>query len=327
MIPVNDISNDWYISVIPVNDISKHSMFDFRLKVFDTVARRLSFTKAADELFITQPAVTKHIKQLENYFKLPLFERKGNTVTLTNAGELLLKHTESLQEISRRLEFEISLLKESHKGCLRLGASTTVFQYVLPPILARFKKSYKDVQLQMLHANTEHIEQALLRKEIELGVIEGDSKRRDIHYTPFARDEIVLVSSAKNPLAKKDEIRLDELPSIPLLLREPGSGTLEVVLNALQKADIKVSGLNVEMYLGSSEAIKSYLLHSTCMAFISRHAVLKEVDSGCLKIVAIKRFSVPRQFFFITHPGPEGGLTALFMRFALLNYNVQSLTL
>ncbi|NMW20851.1 MAG: LysR family transcriptional regulator [Chlorobiaceae bacterium] len=302
-------------------------MFDFRLKVFDTVARRLSFTKAADELFITQPAVTKHIKQLENYFKLPLFERKGNTVTLTNAGELLLKHTESLQEISRRLEFEISLLKESHKGCLRLGASTTVFQYVLPPILARFKKSYKDVQLQMLHANTEHIEQALLRKEIELGVIEGDSKRRDIHYTPFARDEIVLVSSAKNPLAKKDEIRLDELPSIPLLLREPGSGTLEVVLNALQKADIKVSGLNVEMYLGSSEAIKSYLLHSTCMAFISRHAVLKEVDSGCLKIVAIKRFSVPRQFFFITHPGPEGGLTALFMRFALLNYNVQSLTL
>jgi len=302
-------------------------MFDFRLKVFDTVARRLSFTKAADELFITQPAVTKHIKQLENYFKLPLFERKGNTVTLTNAGELLLKHTESLQEISRRLEFEISLLKESHKGCLRLGASTTVFQYVLPPILARFKKSYKDVQLQMLHANTEHIEQALLRKEIELGVIEGDSKRRDIHYTPFARDEIVLVSSAKNPLAKKDEIRLDELPSIPLLLREPGSGTLEVVLNALQKADIKVSGLNVEMYLGSSEAIKSYLLHSTCMAFISRHAVLKEVDSGCLKIVAIKLFSVPRQFFFITHPGPEGGLTALFMRFALLNYNVQSLTL
>ena len=297
-------------------------MFDFRLKVFDTVARRLSFTKAADELYITQPAVTKHIKQLENHFKLPLFERKGNTVSLTTAGQLLLKHTESLQEISRRLEYEINLLNESHKGSLKLGASTTVFQYVLPPLLARFKSSYKDVQLQMLHANTEHIEQALLRKEIELGVIEGDSKRRDIHYTPFARDEIVLVSSAKNPLAKKDEIRIDELRTIPLLLREPGSGTLEVVINALQKADIKVSGLNVEMYLGSSEAIKSYLLHSSCMAFISRHAVLKEVESGCLKILSIKRFSIPRQFFFITPPGPEGGLSVVFMRFALLNYNL-----
>jgi DNA-binding transcriptional LysR family regulator len=297
-------------------------MFDFRLKVFDTVARRLSFTKAADELCITQPAVTKHIKQLENHFKLPLFERKGNTVSLTTAGQLLLKHTESLQEISRRLEYEINLLHESHKGSLKLGASTTVFQYVLPPLLARFHSSYKDVHLQMLHANTEHIEQALIRKEIELGVIEGDSKRRDIQYTPFARDEIVLVSSAKNPLAKKDEIRIEELKAIPLLLREPGSGTLEVVINALQKADIKVSGLNVEMYLGSSEAIKSYLLHSNCMAFISRHAVLKEVDSGCLKLLTIKRFSIPRQFFFITPPGPEGGLSGLFMKFALLNYNL-----
>ena len=297
-------------------------MFEFRLKVFDTVARRLSFTKAADELCITQPAVTKHIKQLENHFKLPLFERKGNTVALTTAGQLLLKHTESLQEISRRLEYEINLLHESHKGSLKLGASTTVFQYVLPPLLARFHSSYKDVHLQMLHANTEHIEQALLRKEIELGVIEGDSKRRDIQYTPFARDEIVLVSSAKNPLAKKDEIRIEELKAIPLLLREPGSGTLEVVINALQKADIKVSGLNVEMYLGSSEAIKSYLLHSNCMAFISRHAVLKEVDSGCLKLLTIKRFSIPRQFFFITPPGPEGGLSGLFMKFALLNYNL-----
>ena len=297
-------------------------MFDFRLKVFDTVARRLSFTKAADELCITQPAVTKHIKQLENHFKLPLFERKGNTVALTTAGQLLLKHTESLQEISRRLEYEINLLHESHKGSLKLGASTTVFQYVLPPLLARFHSSYKDVHLQMLHANTEHIEQALIRKEIELGVIEGDSKRRDIQYTSFARDEIVLVSSAKNPLAKKDEIRIEELKAIPLLLREPGSGTLEVVINALQKADIKVSGLNVEMYLGSSEAIKSYLLHSNCMAFISRHAVLKEVDSGCLKLLTIKRFSIPRQFFFITPPGPEGGLSGLFMKFALLNYNL-----
>jgi len=220
------------------------------------------------------------------------------------------------------LEYEINLLHESHKGTLKLGASTTVFQYVLPPLLARFNSSYKDVQLQMLHANTEHIEQALLRKEIELGVIEGDSRRRDIQYTPFARDEIVLVSSAKNPLAKKDEIRIDELKAMPLLLREPGSGTLEVVINALQKADIKVSGLNVEMYLGSSEAIKSYLLHSTCMAFISRHAVLKEVESGCLKILTIKRFSIPRQFFFITPSGPEGGLSGLFMKFTLLNYNL-----
>ncbi|NTV47101.1 MAG: LysR family transcriptional regulator [Chlorobiales bacterium] len=297
-------------------------MFDFRLKVFDTVARRLSFTKAAEELFITQPAVTKHIKELENHFKLSLFERNGNKVSLTPGGQLLLKHTESLLEISRQLEFELNLLNESHKGRLKLGASTTIAQYVLPPLLAKFHRMYKDVQLHMLNANTEQVEQALLRKEIDLGVIEGDSKRREIHYTPFATDEIILVSSTKNPLAKKDEIRAEELKMIPLLLREPGSGTLEVVSHALKTLGIKLSDLNVEMYLASSEAIKTYLMHSDCMAFISKHAVLKEVETNCLKVITIKKLSIHRQFFFITPQGPKAGLPGVFMRFAIQNYKI-----
>lgn len=294
-------------------------MFDYRLKVFYTVARRLSFTKAADELCISQPAVTKHIKQLESHFKLLLFERTGNAVSLTTAGQLLVKHTESLQEITRQLEYEINLLHESHKGCLNLGASTTIFQYVLPPLLARFHGAYRDVQLHMLHANTEQIEQALLRKEIELGVIEGDSRRRDIFYTPFARDEIVLVSSAKNPLAKKEEIRKEELCTISLLLREPGSGTLEVITHALKESGIRLSDLKVEMYLGSSEAIKSYLMHSNAMAFLSRHAVLQETESGVLKIITIRKLPINRHFFFITPPGPQSGMGEVFMRFALFS--------
>lgn len=295
-------------------------MFDFRLKVFDTVARRLNFTKAAEELYITQPAVTKHIKELESYFKLPLFERNGNKVALTPAGQLLQKHTESLLELSRQLEYEISRLNESHKGRLNLGASTTIAQYVLPPILAKFRRIYKDVQLNMLNANTEQIEQALLRREIDLGIIEGESRRREIHYTPFTTDEIVLVSSIKNQLAKKEEIKVEDLKTIPLLMREPGSGTLEVVTHALKKFGMKLSGLNVEMYLASSEAIKTYLMHSECMAFISKHAVLKEVETNCLKIITIKKLTIHRKFFFITPQGPEAELPGVFMRFALQNY-------
>ncbi|ACF14295.1 transcriptional regulator, LysR family [Chloroherpeton thalassium ATCC 35110] len=295
-------------------------MFDFRLKVFDTVARRLNFTKAAEELYISQPAVTKHIKELEKHFKQPLFERNGNKVALTLAGQMLLKHTDAMLEISKQLEYELNLLNESHKGRLKLGASTTLAQYVLPPILAKFHGVYKEVQLRMITANTEHIEQALLKKEIELGVIEGESKRREIHYTPFARDEIVLVSSAKNPLAKKDELKPDDLEKIPLLLREPGSGTLEVVIHALKKSGINISKLNVEMYLGSTESIKSYLMHSNCLSFISKHAVLKELEAGSLKQMAIKKLQIPRQFFFISRQGADGGLPSAFMRFALQNY-------
>ncbi len=296
-------------------------MFDYRLKVFDTVARRLSFTKAAEELCITQPAVSKHVHELERQFGIQLFERKGNRIVLTQSGLMILKYTESLREISRQLEYEINLLKETHRGYLKLGASTTIAQYVLPPLLARFHHRYKDVQLHMLNANTEQIELALLQREIELGVIEGDSKRKEIHYTPFTMDEIVLVSSAKNPLAKKGEISIEKLAAIPMLLRESGSGTLEVIVHALKNHGMKVSDLNIEMYLGSSEAIKSYLIHSNCMAFISQHAVIKEVEAGSLKIISLKKLSIQRHFYFITLHGTEGGLPEVFMRFADQNYS------
>jgi len=295
-------------------------MIDFRLKVFDTVARRLSFTKAAEELCITQPAVTKHIKELERQMKLQLFERKGNRVTLSEGGRILLKHTEAMQEISRQLQYDIDLLHEAHRGSLNLGASTTIAQYVIPPLLARFRRVYTDVNLNMINANTEQIENALLQRTISLGVIEGDSKRREINYTPFTRDELLLVCSSKHPHANRDEIRLDELRSIPLLLREPGSGTLEVILHGLKDAGISLSEMTIEMHLGSSESIKSYLLHSNCMAFISQHAVEKELAEGLLKVISVRKFSIHRQLFFITHQGQSSGLPDLFMRFAMQNY-------
>ncbi|QHT70631.1 LysR family transcriptional regulator [Rhodocytophaga rosea] len=297
-------------------------MFDFRLKVFYTVARRLNFTKAAEELLISQPAVTNHIKELESQFNQALFERRGNKVLLTAAGKVLLKHTEAIQEIYRQIEFDLGRLNQSFQGVLHVGASTSIAQYVLPPFLARFHRLHLEVKVELFNGNTELIEQALLDKQIEVGVIEGKSKRRELHYTPFLKDEIVLVCSSKNPLAKKEEISLEQLTKIPLLLREPGSGTLEVIADALKQKGIRLSDLLVEMQLGSTEAIKSYLQHSDCIAFLSLHAILKELESGTIKIIEIKKFSIHRTFYFITPQGQEGGLPALFIRFLLQNHNL-----
>ncbi|NNE75447.1 MAG: LysR family transcriptional regulator, partial [Pricia sp.] len=218
-------------------------MLDFRLKVFYTVARRLNFTKAAEELLISQPAVTKHIKELESQFNLALFDRKGNKVALSPAGEVLLKHAEDIMEIYRQIEFDLNQFNQTLKGVLHIGSSTSITQYILPPLLARFHRMHQDVKVELFNGNSEQIEQALLNKSIELGVVEGKSKRREIHYTPFLKDEIVLVCSSKNPLVKKDEIRLGELKNIPLLLREPGSGTLEVIANALKQKGISLADL------------------------------------------------------------------------------------
>ena len=147
-------------------------MFDFRLRVFDTVAKRGNFTKAASELNITQPAVTKHIKEIERLLNTKLFDRNGTKIKLTVSGEILLKYTQKLFGVYRALEFEINQLNQQHKGTLRIGASTTIAQYVLPPLLAEFHKQYQDIKVILSIQNTEIVEQLLEHKKIDLGCIE-----------------------------------------------------------------------------------------------------------------------------------------------------------
>jgi len=291
-------------------------MFDFRLQVFNTVAKRLNFTKAAEELFITQPAVTKHIQEIENYFKLKLFERNGTKIKLTPAGETLLHHTDQLFAVYSNLEFELNTFAQQQKGKLRIGASTTVAQYVLPPILAAFHKKFKDIKITLTINNTEKIEEALQNKNIELGIIEGQSKNNLFKYTEFVKDELVLVANINHPLAKKDMIKPEELLKIPLLLREPGSGTLEVIAHSLKPLGIKISQLQNEMQLGSTESMKLYLLNSDAMAFLSIHSILKELQHKECCIIDVKGLNIERHFYFIQQHGQSEALPDLFMKFA-----------
>lgn len=291
-------------------------MFDFRLHVFHTVAKRLSFTRAAEELCITQPAVTKHIHELETHFKVMLFERKGSKITLTPAGQTLLLQTEVLQQHYRDLEFEMGNHARRHKGRLRIGASTTVAQYVLPQVLAAFRKKFPEVTISLSADNTEHIERSLINQEIDLGVIEGHSRKAQIRYTQFLKDELVLVARMGNPLAATQHITPENLKQVPLLLREPGSGTLEVLAHALKPLGIKVSDLKKEMQLSSTESIKRYLLHSDCMAFVSVYAVLEELRHKQCCIIDINGLDINRHFYFIERQGQAAALPELFRKFA-----------
>ncbi len=297
-------------------------MFDFRLKVFYTVAKRLSFTKAAADLFITQPAVTKHIQELEQHFKVQLFERQGNGIKLTQQGQVMLQYTEQLLAIYRNMEFDLNSFSHTHKGLLRLGASTTISQYVIPSALAAFHKKYKDVEVKLLNGNTEQIEQALLNSDTDLGLIEGESKTKGIKYTRYVKDEIVLISHINHPLAKKTAITLDELKEIPLLVREAGSGTLDVIAHALKNIGLNFSQLSIEMELGSTEAIKTYLRNSDCMAFLSVHSVFTELSGNVFRIIDVAGLSIERFFYFIERQGTSEQLAHLFMTFAK-QYNLK----
>ena len=296
---------------------------DFRLKVFYTVANRLSFTKAATELFITQPAISKHIQELEEQYKIKLFERNGSKISLTNAGEVLLKHSKNIFEIYREIDFDMSSLINERTGLLRVGASTTISQYIIPPLLARFHKKMENIKVNLLNGNTEQIESALLNKEIEIGIVEGQSKNKSIKYTQFLKDELVLVCKSSHSLLNKDECTAADLKKMNFLIREQGSGTLEVIEHALKSLELKFSDLNIEMQLGSTESIKSYLLNSDCVAFMSIHAIEKELKNDELTILDVKNLSLERYFYIINLQGKNDSLSNLFIKIISSYYNLE----
>lgn len=290
-------------------------MSDFRLKVFYSVAKHLSFTQASKELYISQPAITKHIRELESLYGVRLFDRLGNKISLTDAGKLMLEHCEQILAAYRRLEYDMNLLKNEWTGDLRLGASTTISQYVLPPILARFTEKYPKVNVTLMDTNSRNIEQALQNHDIDLGLVEGVFRLPSLKYEPFLHDELVPVVGIQSKLAQKDEIGLDELQQLPLVLRERGSGTLDAIEMAFDEVGLKLSSMNVRLYLGGTESIKSFLRCSDSLGIVSLQAVAPELRRGDFKIIDIKGMQIKRHFCFVHLQGQEELSSINFMRF------------
>lgn len=292
-------------------------MTDFRLKTFCAVARHLSYTKAAEELRITQPAVTKHIHELEIQYKVRLFERMGNRIAITHAGEVLLKHCIDILNEYSKLNFVMNMLHGEHTGNLRIGASTTIAQYVLPPILAKFTSKFPDIKVSLVSGNSSEIETELANHHIDLGLIEGDKRLPNMKYTHLMDDELVVMTSVKSCFAKYEEMSLEQLRTAPLVLREAGSGTLSVISTTLGKHGIKISDLNVRMQLGSSESIKLFLDHADALSIISFRCATRELVNGTFKIIEIPELEMKRELAFIQLQGDEEGLPTLLMQFAL----------
>ena len=269
-------------------------MIDFRLKVFCSVAHNLSFTKASKELYVSQPAISKHIQELETEYSTRLFERMGTHITLTPEGELLLSHAEKILKQYKQLDFEMNLLSQQHIGELRLGASTTIAQYVLPAYLATFQQKFKQIKLSLINGNTRDIEKALEEHRIDLGLIEGCSRQNYLHYTPFMRDELVCITSTRSRLAQYDEITVDELRKLPLVIRESGSGSLEVLEKALALHQLKLAQLNIIMQMGTTEGIKRFLYNTDSVGVVSIQAVSSDIAEGRLKVIDISDFNCER---------------------------------
>jgi DNA-binding transcriptional LysR family regulator len=293
--------------------------------VFLEVARQLSFSRASQVLFISQPAISKHIKFLENYYKCRLFERKGIQIQITPAGILLMERVLHIKNIQEETEFQItSISNETEaRGTLKLGASTTVALYILPRILSVFHKKYPELEISLLNRNSEIVLAALIDQEINLGIVEQRSKLTNIVYHPFISDKVIAVCNKSSPIAKKKSYSLRAILNMPVALRERGSGTLDALQFSLEKNKISLNELNVKVRLGGTEALKNFLVESECLGFLPKRSVLKELADKELTEINFEGLNIERNFYFIQRKGESSELTKTFIKIARASHNVR----
>lgn len=293
------------------------SLENFRLVVFRAVAEKLSFRKAGEELYLTQPAVSLQIKALEEDLGVSLFHRAGGRIALTPAGKLLLECAEQVNSLLAEAEHGIAALRGEHAGQLALGASTTIAQYVLPRVLGDFRRAHPEVHPTLISGNTEQIVTAVQKQRIAFGLIEGPARSRDVRTEPFLTDELVLIVSTAHEWAERKSIGSAEIAAMPLLMRERGSGTRHILEMALERQGLKLNSLEIVMELDSTEAIKSAVEAGLGIGFVSRWAIAKDLRLGnSFKIVEVEGLSIKRQFLVAYASGPEQqGLSVEFRRF------------
>lgn len=282
------------------------------------MAANLSFSKAAKNLYISQPAVSKHVQLLESQYNCALFERTGHSIRLTELGKIIYDYLLEAKEIQRKIEFEVSSTKEASEatGSLKVGSSTTVTLYILPSILSAFHNALPKVSLQVVNRNTENIIQALLEKQIDVGIVEVENKVNSISYDYFTTDKVIAVCSCKSQLAKTKKLTVTDLQHIDVVLREVGSGTLSALTRELAKQQLAISALSPKIRLGGTEALKNFIIADMSLGFLPQHAVKKELQRGELIEIPIENLEIKRNFYFITRRGENFELIKKFIRFA-----------
>ncbi|RZU41283.1 LysR family transcriptional regulator [Edaphobacter modestus] len=290
---------------------------NFRIRVFRAVAHHLNFSRAAEELLLTQPAVTQQIKALEDEFGVPLFDRGGGHITLTVGGKALLPFAERIKNLSDEAIGAVAEAFGQQAGELSLGASQTIGQYLLPTFVAGFRRTNPKIKVTARSGNTDEMIEALLARQIHLALIEGPERRKDVHIEPFMEDHMVLVVPATHGWANH-EVSLEDLKSEPLLVREFGSGSRRVVEQALSKAGIKTKDLILSMELDSTEGLLSAVEAGLGVTFVSRWAVRNQLSLGTLKVARIQGLKLSRRFSMAYAAGPAPtGIMATFRSFLL----------
>jgi len=273
-------------------------MSDRRLQVFHTVARVLNFTRAAEILHMTQPAVTHQIRQLEADFNTRLFDRVNNKIALTPAGEQVLDYASRILSLYDDMHESVKLMTGDRSGLLTLGASTTIAEYMLPELLGGFRHEFPDVHVRLRVANTDAIVALVADSSIDLGIVEGEVQKQHLVVEDCQMDKLVVIMPSDHALVKKLSVEPGELALYPYIQREAGSGTRSVIASYLQQHGMSEDLLQNSFELGSTEAIKGAVQAGMGISIVSETTVKKEVELGLLVMKPLSP-SLLRPFYFV----------------------------
>ncbi|MBA5850168.1 LysR family transcriptional regulator [Clostridium sp. cel8] len=273
-------------------------MLDIKLLTFITVAKTKNYTKSAEILNITQPAVSQHIKYLEDEYGVHLIKRNGREFELTEEGLILLKYAEEIESLYSAVKMRL----KNKSGIIRtynVGASKTIGGYVLPQVIAKYKRMYPNIHILLQVNNTEEILEKLLSGKLDFALVEGMFDKNKFKFKKLKDDELVLAVSPESDFARKKQVDIEEILSGDLILREKGSGTRKILEDKLMKIGYNLNNSNGYMEIGSISAIKLLIESNLGYSIISRETIKKELEQNTIREVKIKGVNILREFNFV----------------------------
>ncbi len=274
-----------------------------QIEIFCSIVRLRSFSRAAETLFLTQPTVSGHIKNLEGELGVKLLDRLGKRAIPTEAGEILYRHGLRLLEERDRVRQEIGRVTGRISGVLRIGGSTIPGAYILPPLIGAFKKAHSSISVQMSIADSARVTEAVLAGELCIGVTGAREADPHLEVHPFETDELVIAVPPRHRWVKKRVVLPEDLRSEPFVLREQGSGTRKIMEDHLEKAGFTVSDLKVTAVVGSSDAVRQAVKAGLGVSILSSRALKDDTESGRLAAVRLKGVKMERSFYVILLKG------------------------
>ena len=285
-----------------------------QLKVFEATARHGSFTRAAEELFLTQPTVSIQVKQLTKAVGMPLFEQIGKKLYLTQAGEKLLTTCQEIFNGLEQFEMSVANLKGMKQGQLKLAVITTA-KYFVPRLLGPFCKRYPGIDISLKVTNHHQLQKSMAENEDDLYIISQTPSQPDLEVHPFLENPLIVLAPTNHPLARKKNIPIEMLNNEPFIMREEGSGTRTAVEERLAKYDVKVK---VRLELGSNEAIKQAIAGGLGISILSQHTIISEGTTGEFAILDVQGFPIERHWYVASLSGKQMSVVAeTFIQFLL----------